>query len=216
MKKFVLALGVTLFFNSLALADILRLEGENGKIETVTIGQTGTINADGQKASVGLIGAGLRTKKVLIANVKVYVAQLLASEPEKFVRTSAQALRSLDNMRVNAIQLHFLRSVEAEKVLVSFQDALIVNQYDLKAPHLKSFLEAVAKGGDALEGKTLTVVTMKNNDGTETVIYENTAGQIQKINGPVGFASQVLSIWLGQPSDAGIESLKSQIIDYKK
>lgn len=215
MKKMVLVLGLVLV-NSLAFANVLTLEGEDKTIEGVKIAKSGVIENEGQKFPVGIVGAGLRAKKVLIANVKVYVAQLLASDPTKFVRAETEALHSLENMQGVAIQMHFLRTVEAEKVQVSFQDALIANQADLKAIYIKEFLNAVAKGGDAVEGKTLTVVALKNTDGTETVIYENSAGQTQKINGPVGFSTQVLSIWMGKSADTGVAALKSQIINYSK
>lgn len=215
MKKMALVLGLVLV-NSLAFANVLTLEGEDKTIEGVKIAKSGVIENEGQKYPVGLVGAGLRAKKVLIANVKVYVAQLLASDPTKFVRAETEALHSLENMQGVAIQMLFLRTVEAEKVQVSFQDALIANQADLKALYIKEFLNAVAKGGDAVEGKTLTVVALKNTDGTETVIYENSAGQAQKINGPVGFSTQVLSIWMGKAADTGVAALKSQIINYSK
>ncbi|MGZ3780573.1 MAG: chalcone isomerase family protein, partial [Pseudobdellovibrionaceae bacterium] len=99
---------------------------------------------------------------------------------------------------------------------VSFQDALIANQADLKGNAVKEFLNAVAKGGDAIEGKTLTIVALKNTDGTESVIYENSAGQSQKIVGPVGFSTQILSIWMGKASDSGVQDLKTQILNYSK
>ncbi|MGZ3782249.1 MAG: chalcone isomerase family protein, partial [Pseudobdellovibrionaceae bacterium] len=161
MKKLTLILGFILM-NSMAFANVLTLEGEDKTIEGVKIAKTGTIVSDNKTLTVNLVGAGLRSKKVLIANVKVYVAQLLASDPSKFIRSENEALHSLENMQSVAIQMNFLRTVEAEKVQVSFQDALIANQADLKGNAVKEFLNAVAKGGDAIEGKTLTIVALKN------------------------------------------------------
>ncbi|MGZ3794311.1 MAG: chalcone isomerase family protein [Bdellovibrio sp.] len=215
MKKMALVLGLVLM-NSLAFGNVLTLEGEDKTIENVKIAKSGVIENNGQKLAVNLVGAGLRSKKVLIANVKVYVAQLLASDPTKFIRTESEALHSLENMQGVAIQMHFLRTVDAEKVQVSFQDALIANQADLKSPSIKAFLNAVAKGGDAIEGKNLTIVALKNSDGTESVIYENSVGQVQKITGPVGLNTQVLSIWMGKAADAGVQDLKTQILNYSK
>lgn len=195
-----------------AQASILKTENGDKKVENVTVAKAGTVNTDGKDVAVGVIGAGLRTKKVLIANVKVYVAELLSSDSSKFVRNDAEALKSLELSTTIALRLNFVRSVEAEKVQVSFRDALTANSVDLKDPAIDAFLKAVSAGGEATEGKALTIVTQKSADGSEAVFYEDTAGKVTKVPGNKGLSRNIMSIWLGNPADGGIEKLKEQLI----
>jgi hypothetical protein len=215
MKIYSLSLGM-LLMSSLAFGNLLNLNGvESKKIENISISTGGSIQDSDRVVPVSLIGAGLRSKKVLIANVNVYVAEIHGSEVAKFVRSADSALNSIDGMEAIAIQMHFVRTVDAEKVQVSFQEAFTANSVDMKAPHINQFLKAIGAGGDATSGKTLTLAALKNSDGTESVIYENAAGTAIKIIGPKGFSTQIMSIWLGAPADSGIKNLKNQIISGK-
>ena len=108
----------TLLINNTGFAAVLVTEAGDKKIETVTLAKSGIASIEGQSIPLGTLGAGLRNKKVLFVNVKVYVAELFASEQSKFIRTEAEALKSLDSSRTIAVRLNFLRSVAADKVQV--------------------------------------------------------------------------------------------------
>ena len=96
----------------------------------------GTASIDGKDFDLTTVGSGLRSKKVLLANVKVYVAQLLVSSPNSFVRKDREALKSLEDSQTVAMQLSFLRTVEAEKVKISFKEGLpmSINEIEFKNP----------------------------------------------------------------------------------
>lgn len=42
--------------------------------------------------------------------------------------------------------------------------------------------------------------------------YEGTNGQIVTIEGPIGFRRQILSLWLGKPTDSGVENLQEGLL----
>ncbi|HEY8271624.1 MAG TPA: chalcone isomerase family protein, partial [Pseudobdellovibrionaceae bacterium] len=122
------------------------------------------------------------------------------------------ALKSVSEAAPAMMQLHFLRDVEGEKVQTSFKEALEVNKVDLKKPELQKFLEAVRIGGEAKKGKSLSILGSKKSDGSEVITYENSNSKIIAISGGPGFIQDIFSIWLGQPSDDGIEKLKADIL----
>lgn len=201
-----------LLFSVSAFAGILQTTPGSKSVENVQIAQEGSVSVGGQQIPVSIIGAGIRTKKVAIVNVKVYVAELLSSDSSKFVRNETDALNSLEQSRTIAMRLNFVRGVDAPTVQTSFAEALKTNGVDTSETAVAQFLTAVAQGGDAVSEKTLTIVTQKNADLTETVFYEDSNGKVTQVNGPQGFSRKLMSIWLGNPADAGVANLKQQMI----
>lgn len=212
MKTALMALVSTLSLALSAQASLLKLAPGSRANNGVNVSSGGTATIDGQNYALTTVGYGLRTKKVLIANIKVYVAQLLVSSPARFVHTDADALSSLEDSQTVALQMQFLRTVDAQRVQVSFRDALDANKVDVNTPAIKQLLTAVANGGDALADKALTVVINKNSDGSETLVYEDASGRQTKIKGDKNLTRSVFSIWLGVPSDDGVAALKTQLI----
>jgi hypothetical protein len=49
-------------------------------------------------------------------------------------------------------------------------------------------------------------------DGSEQIVYENSAGQSVSINGTAGFVKSIFSIWLGQTTDSELEALRTLLI----
>jgi hypothetical protein len=212
MIRSLMTIGAALTVSASAFAGLLTTTPGSKVIEGVTVSQTGTVNVENQQLPVSIVGAGLRSKKVAIVNVKVYVAELLSSDASKFVRSDAQALASLEQSRTVAIRLNFVRGVDAPTVQSSFAEALKANSISTQEPAMAQFLAAVASGGDAISGKALTIATQKNADKTETVYYEDSNGQVTKVTGNEGFSAKIMSIWLGTPSDSGVANLKQQLI----
>lgn len=212
MIRSLMTFGAALTVSVSALAGLLTTTPGSKVIEGVTVSQAGTVNVENQQLPVSIVGAGLRSKKVAIVNVKVYVAELLSSDASKFVRSESQALASLEQSRTISIRLNFVRGVDAPTVQSSFAEALKANGISTQEPAMAQFLAAVANGGDAISGKALTIATQKNADKTETVYYEDSKGQVTKVTGAEGFSAKIMSIWLGTPSDSGVANLKKQLI----
>jgi len=212
MKTAFITLASILALSFSANAALLKLEPGSKTNNGVTISKAGQASIDGKDYDLTTVGSGLRSKKVLLANVKVYVAQLLVSSPNSFVRKDVDALKSLEDSQTVAIQLVFLRSVEAEKVKVAFRDAFDANKVDINDAAIKQLLAAVETGGDATANGTLTFVANKHSDGTETLIYEDVTGKQVVIKGEKGLTHDVFSMWLGNPADDGIANLKKALL----
>lgn len=190
---------LTSFQNSTAFAQ--------SQLEGVTLSTTG-LTKDGQKLQY--VGAGLRNKKVILVNVRVYVGEFFIADTTKFQKTNP--LKTVSESSPALIQLHFLRDVDAEKVQTSFKDALEANKVDLKKPEIQKFLDAVKTGGEAKSGKMLSIMGANKSDGSETIIYEDSSSKATTVSGGAGFIQDIFSIWLGTPSDDGVAKLKSEIL----
>ncbi|MBC7537406.1 MAG: chalcone isomerase family protein [Bacteriovorax sp.] len=201
-----------LLVTQIASAGVLTIEKGNRSIEGVNVGKSADLVTISSTQKLDYIGAGLRTKKVLVANVKVYVAQIFLDNIGKFVRTDAGAVKSLADMKAGAIHLTFLRGVDAATVQVSFRDALDANNIDLNNKGIVAFLSAVKEGADAKDGKSMNISLAKDDKGVVTVVYENTAGVEKTITGDETLFKGILSIWLGEPADSGLETLRAVIL----
>lgn len=212
MKLSVLVLSLA-FLSQVASAGVLTLEAGSRTIENVNVAKSASLTMPGASSveKLDFIGAGLRQKKVLVANVKVYVAQVFLDNAGKFVRTEAGAVKSLSDMKAGAVHLTFLRAVDAETVQVSFRDALDANDVDLNNKGIKAFLAAVNEGADAKDGKSMNISLTKNESGVVTVVYE-TNGVEKTITGDDVLFKGVLSIWLGEPADKGLDVLRATIL----
>lgn len=208
LATFILSLTMT----TTAYGALLSTEGSKGKLDGVNLSSSASSNIESESIKLSQIGSGLRAKKVVFVNIKVYVAELFASSPEKFKKTDVDALASLKDQKVVAIQLHFVRSVDADNVQKSFKEALKANSVNLDEASVKQFLDSVNQGGEAKEGKALTILGAKLKDGSEEVLYENTSGNVSTITGKAGFVEQIFSIWLGKSADSGVAQLKKSIL----
>jgi hypothetical protein len=210
VKRGMLALSLV-FLAQTTLAGVLQVQPGVKALEGVNVAKSATASLPNGAVQLTTLGAGLRAKKVLMLNVKVYIAQVFGSQADKYVKTDAGALASLAEMPASAVQLTFLRGVDAPTVQSSFRDALSANGVSLNKAEIGAFLKAVASSGNATAGRTLTVVAAAGVSG-DTVIYEGTNGSPTTISGPHGFAKDVLSMWLGKGADSGIAALKAQLL----
>lgn len=211
MKHLIVSL-MTLLLSVSSMAALLTPEGTGEKVEKVTLPTAASATVESETVKLTSTGAGLRSKKVVFVNVKVYVGQLFVSSMDTFKKTDSDALSSLKDQKAVAIQMHFLRDVDADNVQKSFKEALKANGVSSDEASIKQFLDSVANGGEAKEGKALTVLGAKLKDGTEAIFYETTSGNLTEIKGPAGFTEKIFSIWLGKPSDDGVASLKKSIL----
>jgi len=177
------------------------------QLEGVTLTTAG-LSKNGQKLQY--VGAGLRSKKVVMVNVRVYVGEFFVADTAKFQKSNA--LQSVTESSPALIQLHFLRDVDAEKVQSSFKEALEANKVDLKKEEVQKFLEAVKSGGEAKKGKMLSILGAKKSDGSETITYEDSNSKATTVSGGAGFIRDIFAIWLGIPSDDGVAKLKAEIL----
>lgn len=196
---------------SVSFADLLTKDFSGNDLSGVKLSKTASMKVDQYNVNLTQISAGLRNKKVLVTNVKVYTAELFVSEPSVVVKTDADLLNSVSQAKTAVVQLTFLRAVEADQVQVSFRDALMANNVDVNSAEVKALFSHMVAGGEAKNKGTMTFATNKNTDGTETLYYEDTKGTVNAVVGK-DLTRKIFSMWLGIPADDGLKKLKEEML----
>lgn len=212
MKKllFAFVLGTAVF----AEAALLTYQDGSKALNGVNLKVTAKLNdKDNNPTALNLdiLGAGLRTKTVLIAEVKVYVAQLFSDNKSAFSRDATTALTSLvQNSSRVALKLDMLRTVSAASLVTSFKEALATNNYALDS-ELTNALGLMERGADATAGKSITLLMTKVG-GKTNLYYEDAKGVVVSMSGSPEMMIKIMSIWLGKPVDDGLAALKNQML----
>ncbi len=208
MKKIIFSLLMSM--SLVSQAALVSFDKGAKDIEGVNLNNSATM-ADGSK--LDLLGAGLRVKKVLFVNAKVYVLQLFSDNKTGFAH-DAGALTSLaTGAQTVVLKISMLRTVEASSLATSFQEALDANGYTIDE-ELKKVLAVIENGADGIQGKDLTLLLTKNADPSKVDFhYEDAEGKQQNLTASESVMTKVLSIWLGIPADKGLENLKSQLLN---
>lgn len=197
-----------------AQAAVLKLdEGKSAK-QGVNISAGGTATVNSKDYPLTTVGSGLRQKRVF-AVVKVYIAQLLVGDTTKYVKSEADALSSLANENAYAMNLTFLREVPMEKLTSAFEEGFAANHVSMNDPDIKKFMEMVSAGGAGEESGTLSVIVVRNDDGTETVTYEMIRSHqpyVGSVTGAAGLGKKVFALWLGEPADDYLAQLKTELM----
>lgn len=149
------------------------------ELSGVTMPDTQTVGGKTLK----LNGMGVRKKAIF----KVYVGGLYLENPSK----DAAAILAADAPRV--LRMHFVRSVEKEKLVEGFREGFEANA--------KSALTSQKAGID----KFLASVADVKDGSVHSYVYEPGAGitvlhgaqEVAKIEGGKELADAVFSIWLG-------------------
>ena len=206
--KFLLPLLIALSMVSVSSAGVLtRVDGEQ-KLADVPVAKSASVQTSAGTANLTAVGAGLRSKKVLFVNVKVYVGQLFVASPESFKKS--EALASVKDQNAVAMQMTFVREVDLGRIESSFEESFKVNNIDLKDPAIHQFMEAVHKGGDVQKGKTITVVASKK-DKADLITFEGANGQTSEISGE-GLAPKIFSLWLEKTADSGVSDFQKSLL----
>lgn len=203
---------VTLLAFSAQGAPVLITSGFDQNIEGVKIAKTATFTLGTYTQTLSLVGAGLRAKKIVFVPIRVYVGQLFVQDPATFKKSESDALGSLQSQKAVAMHMTFLHEVDAQKFLGSFKDGFKANKVDQDDPAIKKFLDLIAQGGDAKKESSLAVIGYKKEDKTETIVYQNTKGEITEVTGPEGFREKVFSLWLGKSDDSGVLAFKRELL----
>lgn len=213
MKKMLFSF--VLAMSTLAQASMLSYEAGPKNLNGVVLQKTAVINdAAGKPTSLrmDLLGAGLRSKTVLVVEAKVYTLQLFSDNKAGFSR-DGNALSSLvkNSSRV-ALKLDMLRTVSASSLAGSLKEALSANGYAIDA-ELTNVLSLFEKSAEATQGKSVSVLLMKDTAKNKTnLYYEDTKGVQQSLVGSPELMTKILAIWLGKPVDDGIQKLKTALM----
>jgi hypothetical protein len=139
-----------------------------------------TLSVAGQ--SLKLNGMGLRKKAVF----KVYVGGLYLAAPSK----DAAAILAADAPR--ALKMHFLRSVDKEKLVDTYREGFAANSPQKAAAQKAGIERLLATVTDVKDG---SVTTYTYVPGTGTVV--NVDGKDVATIAGKDFAEVLFSLWLG-------------------
>ena len=165
-------------------------------------------NQGNTKATLRLAGAGIRTKKIALFRLNVYLAEWFVNETKPWKKS----IDHLDEISPVAMRMTFLRDVETEKMESAFRDAFKVNKIQTDDPTIKKFLSLVLEEGQIKKGSSMTLSGVVQSDKSEKLIYESGSGKISEIIGPAGFLKQIFSIWFGEVSEDTLLELKKLLI----
>ena len=182
---------------SFVLAALLFVSGSALAREISGVDVPETLTADGKPLKLN--GAGMRKKFI----IKVYVGSLYLQTPA----STLAAITSSDQPWV--IHMHFVRSVDKEKIISTMREGFEKNNPKDKAAWMNGQLDKVVSAfADMKEGHTL-VVTYLPGKGTTVGVK---GGATQSIEGKE-FGDRILQNWIGkEPAD---ESLKEALLGGK-
>ena len=198
-----------------ALAGLIEsgVPAEGKQIANVQILKSASLRSNDQ--SLSLVGAALRRKEKLGWH-NVYVGQLLVSDVAALDRAADKALDSLKSQNAVAMQLSFLRNVGSDDMEQSFSDGFASN--GLKdSPIVAEILEFMKTSGSAEAGKPLTFVGTVGAEGKETILIENSKGEVSKPIVGEGAIRTLFSLWLGTlpVKDKGLVKFKQDVLSYQ-
>jgi hypothetical protein len=216
MKKF-------RYLNMLFLAALLPFSANSALLETkpgdlvieeVKLAKEATLKLpDGKAIELKPYVQGLRRKKVALFWAKVYVGQVFSADRLPAPKTVEGAYEALSKQSAVAVTLSFVRHVTADKMISAFEDAFEANGIDLKTDSsVKPLVEMLKKGGEMNEKQTMTVAIARASDSTENLLFDNGKGEVRSAVVEKGAGAKILKLWLGQPSDSGVERLQKQFL----
>jgi hypothetical protein len=145
----------------------------------------------------------------VLVNVPMYAAQLMVSNPAGFERISDGALKSLSKSEAVAMQLTFLRVVDAKHMEKYVYSRLYANHVNTADSALQSFMSVVSAA--ALKSGSVIIVVRKEPNGSET-LYLQGAESLKSIAGYSGLTNDIFGIWLGTTTDASSTHLKRDLL----
>lgn len=215
MKNFGLLIAA-LFFSTAAHADLLTFKPTS---PVVTEPKTGIAISAGAttaaKVDLITVGSALRAKVILAGSpTNIYVGELLVSDKDRYVKTVAGALPSLENEPTTALVLHFVYNVPTFLVTADFNAAVKANGIAANDADITKFM-AVVSTLTFRNGTQFTMLFSQNADGTQTVSLE-TKGQVPSSPAPITLSGQgkhkILSMWLGKPNDDGLAAFQTDLM----
>ena len=204
-------LWVFLFLPAIASASVLESVPSGKDLEGVKLTREAKLTIAGHTQGLYSFGAGLRSKKVAFFKAKVYVAELLVSEPSKLPRLASEALAAIAQQKAVVMRLTFLRNVSAEKLEDALREGFKLNKVNVDAAPFKALLEAVLAGGEVKEGKSILFIGEQLAGGKSLISFENAAEKLTSLEGEGASVRSLFSAWLGEAPDSGLEKLRGEI-----
>ena len=182
------------------------------KFEEVMLLNSRTLTVNGTATVIKEISHGLRKKAIFgLVPVRVYVAELLATHPEKLIRTESGFLPSVKAAAPVQLHLTFLRDLPGRKVSESFKEGLEANKINVRklTSELNQVLEQIAAIQEFKKGQSFSVTAIWT--GSQGAILLEDSEKIKVIPGSDEFIQQIFSIWFGKPADGKLTELRKEL-----
>jgi hypothetical protein len=170
-----------------------------------------SVKVPGQKTfqELFLTGAGVRTKKVVLVKVDVYVGANYLDNGKGI--SAENPMAAIAGSKLKVMLMTFLRDIDNEKIRDSFSDALKGNGIDIEKVPYKNFLGSMRF--DIKEKDRWAFIGMPDAKGAQRVILETPRGQIE--GSGAEFADDIWKMWFQKPMDGGLEDLKEKLLGQK-
>lgn len=200
MNKIIFLMGI--FFNPLCFGK-LTITSIGEIFHEVPLIQSSKTEIDGAETPLIPFSHAL----VSIPIFKIYVAQLLNSDPDQFKR---EDILHLYPQQAIAIRMTFLMSLDGDRIYSSMEKALEKNEVDIHREDISAYLEVLRVSVE--EGDSFSFVGKKLADGQEIVeVKIPDSRNIFKLSGP-GLIRDVFSPWLKNVSYEGyLEDMQRQL-----
>ncbi len=175
------------------------------KFDGVQLTQTVTLD-ELDNIQLKAVAHALRTKKIAFLNFKVYVGEFLIP-PDLAWTHKAQDFISTNPA---GIQMTLLRDVPANKMVEAFREGTEKNHIDPHTKPFQDFLTAVKKSGDIKKNEVF-IIARKKDEKTDRVLVLIPGRLKEIISGPVGWSDNILRLWVGKPTDSGLENFQKEI-----
>ena len=160
-----------------------------------------------------ITGFGMGGKKTGPTVTKVAVNQFFTQYPDKFVRTDAGALDSLQDVGLIVMSITFLRGVDSDAVESSIAGAVntAMTREEAITYHddIDEVAEAIKTDSAIYSGQTVNVI---GDVTTGLLVYVNATGKVTTIESRPGFTKKVFAAWFGKTTDQASASLKANLL----
>jgi hypothetical protein len=194
-------------------ASILEKKFGFRKIERVLLASEVIFRSEDRPITLLPYVAGLLRKKVMLFPAKVYVGQIFAPPGLSVPPISIDKARAdLIKQPVIAITMSFVRDVDLKRLRTGFEDTLRTNGIEPQSDDMEPLFSILTRGGGVKDGQEITIVLERRANGAEWVYYENGKTEVQSSGIAVGAIPKILTIWLGKPAHAGMESMQREFL----
>lgn len=222
MKLRNLAISVSVAFSVNAFAGFVTYTPDEEVFHDVKLSKEAQVKLGEREVTMPRIGKGLRVKETIFGTFDVSVVELFASSPEKFVRTEAEAISSLQQSEVITLTQTFMRNVEASKIEGAYADGFARNKavldeagLSVKTSPIKDLLKKIRESDDISKGERMTVTLVRSGD-TWNMVFDYGTLEPLHIEGNAGLGKVFLALWFGNTGDdAGLTALKAALLSGK-
>ena len=207
------SLGVVLLLQlSLSEANALVKFGPSVKQEIKGLKLSESVQISDGGVGLSRITQGLRQKKVVFAWFSVYVTQIFSSTAKPNFTSVEQLKSSLGLGYPLVVAMTFVRKVEISKISDGFTEVFKENKIDADQVPYRDFIAAVKASGDVSDRQTYFFV-FDQAAGKESLSVQTNGKEIftLKDQSP-GTIGSFLNMWLGKPTDSGLEQLQKSLL----